>query len=339
MAQFDLPLSDLRSYRPQVEVPEDLESFWTATVAQAREHPLGLRVEPVDNKLRVIDTYDVAFAGFGGQEVRAWLNVPAGATGPLPTVLQYLGYSDGRAFPHSFPTFAAAGYAHLVLDTRGQGWTAGGGSGTPDLVEDAGLSSAPGLLTLGITDPSRYYYRRVFVDALRLLEATGSCDLTDPARVVVTGRSQGGGITLAVAGLAPLVGLQLCGAAPDVPFLCHFRRAVEVTDERPYAEIAEYLSAWRDHANAAYQTLGYFDGVNLGALATAPALFSVGLRDAVCPPSTVFAAYNSYGTRAPADAKPPAKDIRVYAHNQHEGGEAYQVDAQLDWFATLLPQT
>ena len=39
-------------------------------------------------------------------------------------------------------------------------------------------------------------------------------------------------------------------------------------------------------------------------------------------------------TTAPTRS-PPATDkqIRVYAHNGHEGGGPYQVDAQLDWFA------
>ena len=41
-------------------------------------------------------------------------------------------------------------------------------------------------------------------------------------------------------------------------------------------------------------TLAYFDGVNFAARATAEALFSVGLMDDICPPSTVYAAYNAY---------------------------------------------
>jgi cephalosporin-C deacetylase len=124
-----------------------------------------------------------------------------------------------------------------------------------------------------------------------------------------------------------MAGIALAGAAPDVPFLCHFRRATELTDSMPYGEITQFLAGWRDQVDSAYRTLSYFDGVNLGRRATAPALFSVALMDPVCPPSTVFAAFNSYGERADV-----AKDINVYSHNQHEGGAGYQVEAQLDWF-------
>lgn len=333
MPMFDLPLADLITYRPDVAEPADFESFWLETMADTRAHDLAVTSTLIDNKLALIDSYDVTFAGFGGATVQAWLHVPSGASGPLPTVVQYHGYSGGRGFPYSFTQWAQAGYAHFVMDTRGQGWKVGGGSATVDASADAGIMHTPGFMTSGITDPATYYYRRVYADAVRLLEVARASELVDPGKIILTGGSQGGGITLAVAGIAPLVGIDLLGAAPDVPFLCHFQRAIELTDRHPYGEITEYLAGWRDQVDTAYQTLGYFDGVNLGRRARAQTLFSVGLMDPICPPSTVFAAYNHYATLADTDV---AKDIRVYSHNQHEGGGGYQVGAQLDWIAGLV---
>src|SRR5690625_5610593 len=46
-------------------------------------------------------------------------------------------------------------------------------------------------------------------------------------------------------------------------------------------------------------------------------MFSVALRDVICPPSTVFAAYNHYGSATDAD---PAREMVVYPYNNHEGG-------------------
>lgn len=328
MAMFDLPLAQLREYRPDVEEPGDFDDFWRRTLSETRSHDLSPEVRPVDNKLSVIDSYDVTFAGFGGHRVKAWLHVPAGASSPLPTVVQYHGYSRGRGFAHQYTQWAQAGWAHLVLDTRGQGWSDGGRSDTTDASPDAGIPHAPGFMTAGIANPETYYYRRVYADAVRLLEVASDTELCDANKMIVTGGSQGGGITLAAAGLAPLAGIGLVGAAPDVPFLCHFQRALEITDSMPYAEITTFLAAWREQVEPAYRTLSYFDGVNFGRRAGAPALFSVGLMDAVCPPSTVFAAYNHYG--GPTEV---GKSINVYSHNEHEGGAAYQIEAQLDWFA------
>lgn len=331
MAMFDFPLEKLREYRPEVAVPGDFRDFWLRSIEKARTEELSASFTEVDNKLAVIDTYDVTYAGFGGAPVKGWLHVPAGATGPLPTVVQYFGYAGGRGFAHATTLWAQAGYAHFVMDTRGQGYSVGGASGTPDDSAYAGLNHTPGFMTAGITDPETYYYRRVYIDAVRALEAVRASEFVDPAKVAVTGGSQGGGISIAAAGLATLAGIELVGCAPDVPFLCHFERAIQITNRDPYYEIARYLKGFRDHVDVALRTLGYFDGVNLGRLATAPALFSVALMDQTCPPSTVFAAYNHYGANADV-----AKDISVYHYNEHEGGQTYQQSAQLDWFAEIL---
>ncbi len=88
------------------------------------------------------------------------------------------------------------------MDTRGQGWAPGGASGTADWAPEAGMIHTPGFLTAGLASPDSYYYRRVFCDALRLLEVAAALEQTDADRVIVTGASQGGGITIAVAGLA-----------------------------------------------------------------------------------------------------------------------------------------
>jgi cephalosporin-C deacetylase len=102
---------------------------------------------------------------------------------------------------------------------------------------------------------------------------------------------------------------------PDVPFLCHFERAVGLTDNFPYEEIVRYLSVHRGAESRIFDTLSYFDGANFARRATAPGLFSVALMDQTCPPSTVYAAFNRY-------AGP--REISVYRYNNHEGGQAYQ---------------
>ncbi|MFG1912212.1 acetylxylan esterase [Kribbella sp. NPDC048928] len=328
MAMFDLSLDKLREYRPDVAAPADLVDFWRRSIEKARTDDLSATFTAIDNKLTVIDTYDVTYAGFGGSPVKGWLHVPAGTEGPLPTVVQYHGYSGGRGLPHSTNLWAQAGYAHFVMDTRGQGYSAGGFENTPDDTPYAGINHTPGFMTAGITDPETYYYHRVYIDAVRALDAARTSPFVDPDKIIVSGGSQGGGISIAAAGLAPLAGIDLVGCAPDVPFLCHFERALRITDKDPYAEITRYLKGFRQDVDTVLSTLSYFDGVNLGRLATAPALFSVALMDATCPPSTVFAAFNHY-----ANAN---KQIEVYQYNEHEGGQTYQQLAQLDWFAEIL---
>ena len=139
---------------------------------------------------------------------------------------------------------------------------------------------------------------------------------------IVTGASQGGGISLAVAALVP----DLWAVLVDVPFLCDFRRATQIVDTDPYGEIVRYIKTHRDQADSVFSTLSYFDAAALAKLAKAPALFSVALMDDICPPSTVYAAYNSYGGN---------KEIVEYPFNGHEGGQAFHQTVQVRWLASL----
>ncbi|BCT74271.1 acetylxylan esterase [Sinomonas cyclohexanicum] len=333
MPALDFPLDTLRTYRGSATVPEDLGDFWDATLADARALPLEVVLEPVDTGLELVDTFDVTFTGFSGARIKAWLHLPASARGdvrarPLPAVVQYVGYSGGRGLPHQDTVWAQAGWAMLIMDTRGQGY--GGLSGdTPDPHPSAGGNTYPGLMTRGIHDPAEYYYRRLYTDAVRAVEAAQSLDVVDASRIVVHGVSQGGGLAIAAASLAARAGIEgIIACLPDVNFLSDFRRALDVATAGPYPEIERFLVRHRDLAETALRTLDYFDVALLARWATAPASFSVALRDEVCPPSTVYAAFNNYGEDAPAGTRPP-KDITEWPFNNHEGGGEHQVAMHL----------
>lgn len=325
MPQYDLPLDELRSYRPGLRLPDGFDDFWSRTLAELAEVPAAVRRVVESVGLRTVEVDDVRFAGAGGTEVAAWLLRPAGSSGPLPCVVEFIGYGGGRGLAHERLLWSAAGYAHLVVDTRGQGWGHAVGA-TADSGYD-GAPSGPGVMTRGLHDPEQHYYRRLFADAVRAVEVARALPEVDAERVVVAGISQGGGIALAVAGLVP----GLAGVMADVPFLCAYRRAIEITDADPYGEVVRWCAAHRDSVEQALTTLDHVDAVHLGARADAPLLASVALRDDVCPPSTVFSAYNHYGSGRVAD-----KEIRVWSANRHEGGGAHQQREQLAWLAARV---
>lgn len=324
MPLSDLPVDELRRYRSAAMEPADFDDFWAETLAEARENPMEVVAQQVEVGLRLVDVADLSFPGFGGHPVRAWLIRPAGVPEPLPVVIGYQGYGGGRGLPHEHLDWANAGYAHLFMDTRGQGSVWGSGGATADPVGSG--PAGPGVMTRGIGDPAEHYYRRLFVDAVRAVDAARALPGIDPSRVAVTGTSQGGGMALAVAGLVP----DLSAAMVNVPFLCDFRRATEIADSDPYGEIVRYLAVHRDQVDTVFRTLSYLDGVAFARRAVAPALFSVALMDPICPPSTVFAAYNAYGELA--DAPPPA-EIVEYPFNGHEGGDGHHFTRQVRWLA------
>lgn len=95
----------------------------------------------------------------------------------------------------------------------------------------------------------------------------------------------------------------------NVPFLCDFQRAVGLSPTYPYKEIADFLAQQIDLTDDVLNTLRYVDCALLARRITADCLFSVGLMDEVCPPSTVFAAYHEV---------PGNKEIAVYPFGVHD---------------------
>jgi len=321
MPLTDLPIEQLRDFRPAVAEPADFDRFWRSTLDDARGAGGDVEIAEALTPISELIVEDLTFPGYGGEPIRAWVTRPR-AEKPLPAVIEYIGYNGGRGVAGERLQWAAAGYVHVLMDTRGQGSGWGTGGDTPD--PHGSHSSVPGFMTRGISDPETYYYRRVYTDGVRLVDAVRRFEFVDPSRIAVTGASQGGGIALAVAGLVP----DVVAVMPDVPFLCHFGRSVQLTPDQPFMEITRYLAVHRDQDERVFDTLSYFDGVNFARRVQAPALFSVALMDGIVLPSSVFAAYNHLTV--------DDRDITVYPYNGHEGGQTHQWVNQAQWLAERL---
>jgi cephalosporin-C deacetylase len=322
MARFDLPIEQLRTRRPNVADPSDFDEFWNRTLRESRA--AGGEVQRVAHASdwSLVDIDDVVFPGFAGDPVRAWFVRPRGVTGPLPTIVEFVGYGRGRGLAHERLHWPVAGYAQLIVDSRGQGSTSGTGGQTAD-PHGSGPSTA-GMLTRGIEDPETYYYRRVFTDAARAVDAVRSFPEVDESRVVVTGNSQGGYIAIAAAGLST----GLVAAMPTLPIMCDIPRVIGLTDAAPHSEIRTYLAVHRDDADRTFATLAYFDGVAFARRASAPALFAAAHMDTIAPPSGVYAAFTSWGHGG--------SEIVDYPWNGHEGGEGRHIEHQARWLRDLL---
>ena len=311
-----MPLAELRGYRPEVEEPQDFSSFWSSGLAAARSVGTEPTFAPAATPVRHADVFDVTFAGHGGDPVKAWLFVPKETLDGSPVVVEYVGYNGGRGDPLDSLGWSCAGYAHMVMDNRGQG----GGWRSADTADpsDSGAPSTPGFITRGIGSPGDYYFTRLFIDAVRAVDAARSHPCAAGRKVVTAGASQGGALAIAAAHLAD----DIAATMPEVPFLAHPRRALEVADTHPYLELAQYCSVYSDRVDKVFATMAYVDVVNHAKRASCPALFSVGLMDHVTPPSTIFAAFNHY-------AGP--KEIAVYQFNGHEGGGTRHFRRKLDF--------
>lgn len=314
MAFFDMPLAQLREYTPTLTRQDDFDTFWEQTLGESASQPLNLRLDPIELPFRNAQFFRASFDGFGGAPLVGTYARPAG-NGPFPAIALYHGYSGHRPEAWELLAWVSQGYAVLATDVRGQGGESGDALPYPG-------GHAPGFMTMGIGDPQTYYYRGAYVDTVRAIDVLVAQPEVHAERIGATGGSQGGALTLVAAALDRRVK----AAVAEIPFLCHFQRATTLVDTGPYNEIAGYFRRTAADEERTYRTLSYFDCMNLAPRINAPTLVTAGLMDDICPPSTVFAAYNYIS--AP-------KDMIVSTFGQHTTFPGVP-QARARWFAEQL---
>jgi cephalosporin-C deacetylase len=292
-----MPLEQLRQYKPSLYRADDFDDFWQQTIRQAIKQPLNAELIPVDLPAKNVECFAVRFDGFEGGRLAGWYARPA-MNGKFPGLCIYHGYSGRAPRLMELIAYAHQGICVLSLDSRGQNGQSQDALSPPE-------GNAPGWMTKGIRNPKTYYYRYAYADSVRALELLAKRDEVDADRLAITGISQGGGLTLAVAALSdrPIL------AMADVPFLCDFRRAINITPAAPYTEIPSFLRSFPQSLDEVIHTLSYCDNLNLAPSIKCRTLVCNCLCDDICPPSTIFAAYNHITAE---------KQMEIYPFHRHE---------------------
>lgn len=304
MPSIDMPLEQMRQYKPALYREADFDQYWATTVSEAISQPLNAELIPYVLPVRGLQCYAVRFDGYKGGRIAGWYVRPT-AHGKFPGVCIYHGYSGRGSRPLDMIAYAAQGMCVLSMDCRGQN-----GQSQDASVVDEGHQL--GWMTRGIRHPQQYYFRFVYADAIRALELLARREEVDENRLAVTGGSQGGALTLAVAALSQRPILALA----DVPFLCDFRRAIQIAPNGPYPEITNFLKSFPHLYETAIRTLSYVDNLNLAPRIRCRTIVCNSLWDDICPPSTIFAAYNHITAEKQMEIYPFHKHEVPYEHNE-----------------------
>ena len=121
MTNNDMRMDALSAYCPSVIEPSDFDTFWLKSIAQSRQLSAPTEVSKLECGLKAFDTFDINFSGFNGERIKAWLIVPKFLDKPAPVVFEFVAYGGGRGNPYFWLQFPSAGFAHFVMDNRGQG--------------------------------------------------------------------------------------------------------------------------------------------------------------------------------------------------------------------------
>ena len=181
---------DLEAFVTSVTCPDDFDEFWGNILEELASQPLDAAVTP--DQLRSNDDVkvcQVTYRSLDGLEIFAWYSVPAEGEGPFPAILVLPGYKSEPALRRDW---GRKGVAVLSVAVRGK------------LPSSAEFNPGyPGLLTHGIESRETYSYRGVISDCSRGVDFLLSRPEIDSDRIFCCGSSQGGGLTLATAGIRP----------------------------------------------------------------------------------------------------------------------------------------
>ena len=300
---FDMSWEDLQTYEGTNPRPADFDDFWAKGLQEMGGTDPSTELVPSTFQTPVTECFDMYFTGVDGARVHAKLLRPREANEPHPAVLVFHGYSGSSGDWSDHIGLASAGFTVAALDCRGQG----------GLSEDVGSvkgTTMRGQIIRGLDDsPGKLLFRQIFLDTAQLAKIVMGMPEVDPDRVGATGRSQGGGLTLACSSLVP----EIKRVAPVFPFLSDYQRVWEMDQAKDaYFELQAYFRAFdplHQREDEVFTRLGYIDVQHLARRIEGRVMMTVGLMDTVCPPSTQFAAYN----KIRAD-----KELRVYPDFGHE---------------------
>ncbi len=274
---------DPLAIKPSLPVPDDFDAFWAGQKARLKAVPIKPVLKPVQSGVAGIECFDVQVSCVPPRPVSGYFARPTGAAPKsLPAILHVQG-AGVRSSGLGTAVGWAKQYRALSMDINAHGIP----NGKPDQYYK---NLSTGLLNdyrnAGREDREQCYFLGMFLRMLRAIDFLTSQPQWDGKNLIVEGGSQGGGQSLAAAGLDARVTMIAAG----VPAICDhsgkvvgringWPKLVPDKDGRPDPQIL--------------QVARYFDCMNFATRSQAEAIVSVGFIDGTCPPSSVYAAYNN----------------------------------------------
>lgn len=304
MPLIDLPLNQLETYEGRNPKPADFDEYWERALKEMREIDPDVELIKSEFQVPFAECYDMYFTGVRNARIHVkYVRPKQSFSEKQPAIIQFHGYGMNVGDWSSKLAYAALGYHVFAMDVRGQG-------GKSEDVGGVSGNTYKGHFVRGLDDhEDSLLFRHIFLDAAQLAGIAIDSEDVDEQEVVVTGWSQGGGLTLACAALEPRVKK----LAPVYPFLSDYQRVWEMDlAVGAYEELKRHFRLFDpQHKREAdiFLKLGYIDIQHLMDRIQGEVLMGVGLMDTICPPSTQFAAYNKITSR---------KSLEVFPDFAHE---------------------
>lgn len=274
--------------KPTQTEPADFDQFWADGKAALAKIPLDAQLTLLpEASTGKINTYHLSLATLnasGGGTARLYgILCEPKAPGKYPALLRVpgagvRGYTGDREM-------AEKGFITLQIGIHGLPVNL-----APELYTSLYVGALEAYNTIQLDQRDRYYYRRVYLGCVRANDFLTAHPNWDGQNLFVGGGSQGGQLSLVTTGLDPRVS----GTALFYPAYCdvtgylHGRAGGWPHLFRPDASGKPSPQATPEKI----ATTGYYDALNFAKRIKVPGFYSWGYNDEVCPPTSMFAAYN-----------------------------------------------
>jgi cephalosporin-C deacetylase len=300
--------------KPTIEMPEDFNEFWTKSIAQLKNIPLDAKAELMSEySTNEVNVYHVNFKNINNSRIYGTLSVPK-KSGKYPAALKVPG---AGARPYKGDVDMAKN-GIIVLEI--------GIHGIPinldtQVYEDLKAGGLYAYHAANLDDKDNYYYKRVYLGCIKAVDFLISHESYDGKNLAVYGGSQGGALAIVTAALDSRVKFLTANypALCDVTGYLHNRAG-------GWPHLFGPSTIAFNNKKDRLETCKYYDVVNFAKNLKVPGHYSWGFNDEVCPPTSMYAAYNSITA---------TKELLIYKETGHSALPEQRAKVA-DWLVNKL---
>ena len=278
--------------QPTTTMPHDFESFWDNAKNELSKIPLNPVIVPVpERSTEKVEVYHVSIDNIKGK-IYGILCMPK-KEGRYPALLHVPG-AGVRPYMGDIEN-AEKGIITFQIGIHGIPVNL-----EPAVYDVLRTGALDGYNRSNLDDRNNYYYKRVYLGCVRALDFIESLDKYNGSTLGVTGGSQGGALSIITAALDE-----------RVDFLAAFYPALADLTGYLHGRAGGWPHLFRDEFTnkpEKVETSRYYDVVNFARLVNIPGWYSWGYNDNVCPPTSMYAAYNVINAE---------KELHVFQETQH----------------------
>ncbi len=272
---------DPLAIKPTTTEPDDFTAFWDNAKAEAAEIPMDAHMTLLpDRCTETVNVYHVSLQNYQpGTRLYGILSIPK-KEGRYPAVLEVPG-AGARPY-YGDPELAEKGIITFQIGVHGVPVTM-----DKSVYDDMMRGAIAGYWNYNLDNRDQYYYKRVYLGCVRAIDFIFSLPEFDGDRLAVKGGSQGGALSIVTTALDNRVKWLV----PYYPALCDLTGYLEGRAggwPHLFADNNKDFNVKKDKI----ETSKYYDVVNFARHVQVPGYYSWGFNDNVCPPTSMYSAYN-----------------------------------------------